>query len=241
MTAAECLTRVTVAQRAAEAAMAGVIEYLLTASAPTSEAAHAVIDEVLARHQCTSPEGHIVASGTASAEPHEVGSGPIARGVPIVIDIFPRSEITGCYGDITRTVCLGAPPSELIAMYDAVQGAYAAVMPYLRPGQDARAIQQVADEYFAAQGFVTSGEGTVFTFAEGFVHALGHGLGAALHGHPRISRKTTDRLAVGDIITIEPGLYYRHLGGVRHEDVVVITESGYELVTHFPTTLQLTA
>src|SRR4051812_39749182 len=89
-------------QRATTAAMKAVISYLRTASAPTCEEAHALIDKVLLEYDCESPTGHIVAPGSQAAEPHERGSGPISRGVAIVIDIFPRNKKTGYFADMTR-------------------------------------------------------------------------------------------------------------------------------------------
>lgn len=232
---------VTVAQRAAEAAMEAVITYLATTTEPTSERAHEIIDLVLTEHNCVSPEGHIVASGLQSVEPHEVGSGPIARQVPVVIDIFPQSVATGCFGDITRTVCLGVPPPELAARYEVVLAAQTLAISLVTPGREAIAIQQAVDEFFVKQGYLTTGKGSEFTFAEGFVHGVGHGLGVELHGSPKITRRTTDVLAVGDIVTIEPGLYYRHLGGVRLEDVVLVTERGPQVLTKFSRQLQICA
>jgi Xaa-Pro aminopeptidase len=232
---------VTVAQRAAEAAMATVIEYLATTKEPTSENAHEIIDKVLARHHCVSPKGHIVASGPQLAEPHEAGSGIIPRHVPVVIDIFPQSTVTGCFGDITRTVCLGKPSSELVRMYETVRSAQALAISVALPGREARAVQQAVDDYFLSQGYETTGTGTEFTFAEGFVHGVGHGLGAELHGAPKITRRTTDMLSIGDVVTIEPGLYYRHIGGVRLEDVVLVAEGNPQVLTEFPKELQICA
>ncbi len=232
---------VTVAQRAAEAAMAAVVEYLATTKEPTSEIAHEIIDQVLVRHDCVSPEGHIVAGGLQSIEPHEVGSGVIPRHVPIVIDIFPQSTVTGCFGDITRTVCLGEPSSELVRMYETVRGAQALAISLALPGREARAVQQAVDDYFLSQGYETTGTGAEFTFAEGFVHGVGHGLGTELHGSPKITRRTSDVLSVGDVVTIEPGLYYRHIGGVRLEDVVLVTEGNPQVLTEFPKQLQICA
>lgn len=214
--------------------MAAVIDYLATAAQPTSEAAHDIIDTVLGAQRCISPQGHIVSSGVASAEPHEVGSGIIERGVPIVIDIFPQSIETGCFGDITRTVCLGEPSPELVALYEAVAAAQALASSLVAPGREAIAVQRAVDEYFTSLGYTTTGTGKEFTFAEGFVHGVGHGLGKELHGQPTITRRTTAVLAEGDIVTIEPGLYYHHIGGVRLEDVVVVTATGAQVLTDFP-------
>jgi Xaa-Pro aminopeptidase len=95
-------------QYATEQAMQAVINYLFCTKNPTSEQAHIIIDEVLGKYDCESPEYHIVAGGTQAIEPHEQGYGSLDRGVPIVVDIFPRSKNTGYFADMTRTVCWGS-------------------------------------------------------------------------------------------------------------------------------------
>jgi Xaa-Pro aminopeptidase len=239
MTPAETLAGVREAQKAAEVAMEAVIDYVKTSDQPTCEVAHAIIDDVLSQNDCTSPEGHIVSCGPASAEPHEKGTGLISHGVPIVIDIYPRSNSTEHFGDITRTVCLGGPSAELVRMYETVLAAQVLATNMIRPGVLCRDIQNAVETFFFEQGFETSGKGTEFPFAEGFVHGVGHGLGKVLHGTPRITRKTEDVLNVGDIVTVEPGLYYHHIGGVRLEDVVVVTETGSVVVTDFRKQLRI--
>ncbi len=220
-------------QRATSVAMATVIEYLRTASAPTSEEAHSLIEKVLLEHNCESPTGHIVAAGIQSTEPHERGSGPIARGVPVVIDIFPRNKSTGYFADMSRTICLGEPLPEVQKMFDAVVGAQELAEFMVRPGVPCLAIQESVDAYFVDRGFKTSGKGKEFPFAEGFVHGVGHGVGLEIHESPRIGRKSTEVLAEGDVITIEPGLYYPQWGGIRMEDMVLVTASGPRNLTQF--------
>lgn len=221
-------------QKATEAAMGAVIEYLKTASEPTSEDAHRIIDEVLAAHGCESPEGHIVASGEQAVEPHDRGTGPIARGTAIVIDIFPRSKETGFFADMTRTVCIGPASPELRKLYATVVRAQDAAIALLKPGAIGGDIQAAVEAVFADAGYHTSGKGKEFAFAEGFVHGVGHGVGKEVHEAPRIGRKSADVLAEGDVVTVEPGLYYPHLGGIRLEDMLLITASGAQNLTSFP-------
>ena len=230
----EQITAIQEVQQATEAAMAAVIIYLQTTNNPTAEEAHAVVDEVLETYNCESPEGHIVAGGIQSIEPHEKGSGSLKRGEPIVIDIFPRSKITGYFADMSRTVCLGQPSVELPQMYDAVLRAQELAISMTGPGVKGIDIQSAVEEYFTQAGYKTSGQGTEFPYAEGFVHGVGHGVGLSVHEAPRIGRNSTDVLEEGDVITIEPGLYYPHLGGIRLEDMLWVTKDGAKNLTQFP-------
>ena len=213
-------------QRAVEAAMAAAISYLRSERVPTSEETRAIIDTVLEEHGCESSEGLIVAGGRASAEPHERGSGVLKAGEPIVIDIFPHSKKTRYFADMTRTVCLGAPSEQLQKMYDAVLAAQTLAISMAKPGAACKDIQEAVEKYFIDAGFVTSGKGKEFAYAEGFVHSIGHGVGLAIHEPPRFGRKSDDVLIEGDVITIEPGLYYKDIGGVRTEDMVLVTSEG---------------
>jgi Xaa-Pro aminopeptidase len=220
--------------RATEAAMLAVIEYLKQVKGPNSEDAKVVLDRVLMEHGCDSPEGRIVAAGLGTHEPHYMGDGDIGRGVPIVIDIYPRSKETGFYADMTRTVCLGEPSKELQAMYNAVLQAHTASVAILRPGVRCCDVHRASVNVFESLGHTTTGAGTLFTHAEGFVHSVGHGLGKNVHEEPRVGMISEDVLQTGDVITIEPGLYYKHIGGVRLEDLFVITKDGYEQLTSLP-------
>jgi len=227
------------AQAAVEGAAQAVISYIERTSDPTAEEAHALIDATLAAHGCESPEGHIVAAGIQSAEPHEKGHGALPAGVPIVIDIYPRSKTTGYFADMTRTVCIGTSSPELQNMYDAVLAAQELALSMVKPGVPCVEIQQAVEDFFSQAGYRTSGKGTEFTFVEGFVHGVGHGVGTDIHESPRLGRGSIDVLREGDVVTIEPGLYYKHIGGVRLEDMVLVTATGGENLTRFPKQLQV--
>jgi Xaa-Pro aminopeptidase len=220
-------------QRATESAMAAVTSYLRTNGNPTSEESHAIIDKTLENNNCESPDGHIVAGGLQAAEPHERGHGPIQKGVPIVIDIFPRSKKTGYFADMSRTVCIGAPTGQAQQMYDAVLGAQKLAISMIRPGVLCRSIQEAVEKFFVDAGFTTSGKGKEFTYAEGFVHSIGHGVGIAIHEPPRFGKKSEDVLLPGEVVTVEPGLYYPTIGGVRIEDMVLVTDDGCRNLTTF--------
>jgi Xaa-Pro aminopeptidase len=226
-------------QRAVEAAMARVVSYLRDSAQPSAEVAHAFIDGELKARGCESPEGHIVACGPAGAEPHEAGRGLIRRGEPIVIDIYPRSKTSGYFADMTRTVCLGQPPDKLQYMYDAVLRAQELALSIVKPGVKCSDIQSAVENLFVLAGFETSGKGTEFAYAEGFVHGVGHGVGLDIHEAPRIGRASADVLEEGDVVTIEPGLYYKDIGGVRLEDMVLVTAGGSRNLTVFPKEFQI--
>jgi Xaa-Pro aminopeptidase len=223
------------AQRAGEAALDAVISYLKTASAPTSDEAHEIIDKVLAEHDCESPEGHIVAAGEQAVEPHEKGQGPIARGEAIVIDIFPRSKKSGFFADMTRTVCIGEPNNpKLKEMFKAVVDAQKLAESIMRPGTPCKNLHEAAAKLFREHGYETSGKGSLFTYAEGFVHSIGHGVGQEVHEAPHLSPKSVEVLMEGDVITNEPGLYYKGIGGIRMEDMLLITPDGSRNLTKSP-------
>jgi len=218
-------------QRATEATLVRVLRYLRSAKAPTSEKAHALIDAVLTKHGCESPEGHIVSGGKEGASPHAKGNGVLQAGEPIVIDIYPRSKKTGYFADMTRTVCIGNASAKVQKMYDAVLGAQELALSMIKPGAACVDIQKAVEEFFTDAGFITSGKGTEFAFVEGFVHGVGHGVGLNVHEAPRIGRGSADILREGDVVTIEPGLYYKKVGGVRLEDMVLVTADGCRNLT----------
>jgi Xaa-Pro aminopeptidase len=226
-------------QRATEAAMAAVIDYLRLDSEPNADTAHEIINQTLTAHDCESPEGHIVAAGKSSAEPHEKGSGPIPPGVPIVIDIYPRSKKTGYFADMSRTVCIGTPTEALTRMYAAVLAAQTMAIDLIKPDLPFSKIQAAVEAHFTAAGYKTSGTGKEFRFAEGFVHSIGHGVGQAIHEPPFAKAGDKNVLRVGDVITIEPGLYYPDIGGARIEDMLLVTADGALNLTTFPKHLVL--
>jgi Xaa-Pro aminopeptidase len=177
----------------------------------------------------------IVACGEDGCNPHNEGSGPLRAGQAIIIDIFPRDLTSRYYADITRTVVKGQAPDRLRRMYDAVAAAQSRALELIRDGADAEAIHGEVQGSLEERGFQT---GEVNGKMQGFFHGTGHGLGLEVHELPRISKvKTT--LRTGNVVTVEPGLYYPGDGGVRIEDVVVVTESGYQNVTTFPKTLEV--
>lgn len=226
-------------QKECEKAMKAVISYLQTAEIPTCQQAHQIIDEVLTKNNCESPEGHIVSGGTQSTDPHEFGTGVLEKGTPIIIDIYPRSKVSGYFADMSRTVCIGNPPAELQKMYDTVLAAQKIAISMIKPKASCSDIQNAVENYFKEKGYITSGKGNYFPYLEGFVHGVGHGVGLEIHESPRIGRNTTDILEEGDVVTVEPGLYYSPIGGVRIEDMVLVTKHGPKNLTNFPKKLEI--
>jgi Xaa-Pro aminopeptidase len=195
----------------------------------TSERMRKLIHTALLDFDCLGTET-IVAGGRSSADPHQVGHGALRTGEPIVIDIFPRHIPSGYWGDITRTMWHGKPAPALIRMFDAVRAAQLAVLEKVRPGVQTRTLHQEAIRILAEHGFVTR---KVNGRAEGFIHGTGHGVGLQIHEAPSLGGGS-DRLKVGQVITVEPGLYYPTRGGVRIEDTVVVTPKGCKILANYP-------
>jgi Xaa-Pro aminopeptidase len=175
----------------------------------------------------------IVSSGFDTAHPHKEGSGPIRVDHPVLIDIFPKSIKSGYYADISRTVVRGKPSSDVKRMYDAVLDAQERVISMVKDGVKVSDLYKTALEVLRSHGFNTND-----TRDFGFVHSLGHGLGLDVHESPNIS-DNEGVLREGNVITIEPGLYYPTIGGVRIEDVVLVKKDGCEVLTSYPKKFEL--
>ncbi len=174
-------------------------------------------------------EDILVQCGDAALSGHDLGSGPILPNHSVVIDVFPIDRRTGCWSDMTRTFVAGTPSEELRNLHAHVRKALDIAFDELRPGSS-NAHQAVAD-YLFSQGFPTAShhEGSD-PLREGFFHSLGHGVGLETHEPPALGRRP-DELIEGDVVAVEPGLYFAGIGGVRLEDTVVITADGIEHFT----------
>lgn len=201
----------------------------------TAEFLKDLIAETLRRRGCSAVET-IVAVGPQGARPHETGSGPIRAGQPVVLDIFPRDPATGYWGDVTRTVVRGRASERIRKMHRAVLGAQKMALALLRPGVESRTVQRAVEQYFRAAGCETrlGPPGREC----GFIHSVGHGVGLDIHESPGL-RNEPGRLRAGQVLTVEPGLYYPGLGGVRIEDTVVVTRTGHKVLATFPKILEL--
>lgn len=229
------LARIAECQRAAVQAMLAAVRHLALAhvgakgflrvgnTLVTSENVRALINKVLLDHHCMG-QGTIVAGGPQAADPHEVGYGPLRQGESIVIDIFPQHLDHGYWGDLTRTVVKGPPAAALLKIYQAVKAAQAAALSKVRAGVTASRVHEAAVNAIRRRGFQN---GVADGKTQGFIHSTGHGVGLNIHEMPRVGLRSA-RLKKGNVITVEPGLYYRELGSVRIEDLVVVTPTGWK-------------
>lgn len=173
----------------------------------------------------------IISCGTDTALPHARGTGQLRAHEPIVMDVFPKSLKTGYFADMTRTVAKGEPSDKIVALYAAVKKAKDLAEGMLRPGVSGADVHNAVVAFFEEQGYLTAG-------SSGFIHGLGHGVGLQIHEAPSLS-PSGGVLEPGNVITIEPGLYYPGIGGVRLEDMGVITETGFDRFTNFEEQLLL--
>jgi Xaa-Pro aminopeptidase len=163
-----------------------------------------------------------------------MGSGPLLPDEPIVFDLFPRDRATGIYSDMTRTYVVGTPSEELLEYHRLCKEALERSTARVRAGVNGRDLMQLVCDLFAEHGYptqLTKEPGQVLD--SGFFHGLGHGVGLEVHERPWISRAGDDFVA-GDVITLEPGLYRAGFGGVRLEDILVVTDDGADVVTNYP-------
>jgi Xaa-Pro aminopeptidase len=173
----------------------------------------------------------ILSQGRDAGVPHSRGdaSAPLRASVPLVLDIFPADKTSGYFFDLTRTFCIGPIPDALQRLHADVYEAFCRARDAMRPGNPASMYQALVCDFFEKKGYATlrSHPGSF----EGYVHGLGHGVGLDIHEMPSFALNPNNRDVIeeGDILTIEPGLYFpdRELG-VRIEDTFVVTRDGVE-------------
>ena len=200
----------------------------------TSQRLRRLIHHTLLEEDC-SARHTIVACGDDGCDPHCEGSGPLVADRPIIIDIFPQSDSSGYYGDLTRTFVKGDAGDGLRRAYEAVLAAQQVAFDRFGDDRDGSEIHKAVEQSFSARGYET---GERNGRLQGFFHGTGHGLGLDIHEAPSVGPRH-DILRAGQIVTVEPGLYYLGLGGVRLEDVVRVTENGHENLTRFPKVLEV--
>jgi Xaa-Pro aminopeptidase len=237
------------AQRTAEQAMAAAAE-LLAAAQPTgdgnlrldgavltAERVREAIREVCARQGAPAPPGVMVAT-VRDGFGHEPGSGPLPSGLPIQVDLFPCHEETGCWADMTRTFVVGRPAPEHAELIDRqrelVRAALEDARSSIRPGVTGRELYDAVCDRFEAAGYRTQRTGPGEDPSGGFQFSLGHGVGLEVHEEPSLGLAGGHPLLAGDVLAIEPGLWDRRIGGVRYEDLVLVTEDGAETLTRYP-------
>ncbi len=195
----------------------------------TSERLKSIIGHCLLDHGC-SVDHIIAAGGPGNADPHWTGSGVIKVGRPIVIDLSPRLQRERYFTDTTRTFARN-PSKEVKEMFEAVLAAQQAALSRIRVGVTGSEVHEAVVAVFEEQGYKTEG-------GEGFIHSTGHGVGLEVHEEPSLSPRGRE-LKKGQVVTVEPGLYYRDIGGVRLEDIVVVTRGGCKNLTRFPKNLEI--
>jgi Xaa-Pro aminopeptidase len=223
------------AQRAADAAMAVAAE-MIRAGGTTSEDVRAAMQAVSEERGCELPDDVIVAGGAQGATGHDAGTGELRDGEAVVVDIWPLDKASRCWADMTRTfVAGGGEPDEEIARYwELTRESLRRIYPMVRAGADCPEIFAVSCSPYDEAGLPTQLNKPAGTqLHEGFFHGLGHGVGLDIHERPGLGR-SPDTLRTGDVITLEPGCYRQGFGGVRLEDLVVVTEDGCETLTDFP-------
>jgi Xaa-Pro aminopeptidase len=236
------------AQVAAEAGMRAAVD-LLRSAEPGPEGLRAegdplscerlkdAIRSAVARAGANADE-LIVAHGGQTAVGHDLGSGVIQPGEPVIIDLWPRDMESACFADMTRTFVVGQVPDELRRYHELTREALARSLDAVRAGADGRELFRLSCQPYEEAGLPTQlnkPSGTVLQ--EGYYHSLGHGVGLEVHEAPTLGR-APDVLFAGDVVTLEPGCYRPGFGGCRLEDLALVTEDGADLLTDFPYDLE---
>ncbi len=232
-------------QIAVEEAMDGAIDLLrrsrikgnrlvLDGSVVTSESLRRHLHFSLMEKGCIA-QHTIVACGVEACDPHNIGSGPIAPHQPIIFDVFPRSSGSRYYADMSRTVVRGKPTEGLRRLYDTVLAGQELGISRVCEGANGREIHEEIVMLFEKRGYLT---GKKNGRMQGFFHGTGHGVGIDIHEPPRISKRDWI-LQKGEVVTVEPGLYYPEIGAVRIEDMVLVEAKGCKNLTTYPKVLEI--
>lgn len=236
--------KLTAALRIAEAGLARGFEVLKQSkigprgflrwgnAALTSEVLRGEIDATIMKLGAL-PAGTIVAGGDQGCDPHERGSGPLKANEMIILDIFPRHQKTGYFGDLTRTVVKGRASEAQKRLYATVAEGKRWVQKQMKPGVDGKKLHETLVERFKQAGYPTEKRDGRWV---GFFHGTGHGLGLEIHESPRFG---AGKFKKGLALTVEPGLYYPGVGGVRLEDVVILKPGGILNLTKAPQFLEI--
>lgn len=236
--------------RAVEAGVSVGVELLRSASRAngvltldgkplTCERIQLEVERAFGEHGAAAEE-FVVSHGAQTAVGHERGSGPIAADDVVLFDLFPRDRASACYSDFTRTFSVGPPSDELAEYHRLAKEALDLAIAAVKPGVKGSDIHRLICDLFHEHGHKTQlhkkeGEALV----DGYFHATGHGVGLEVHERPGVGRIESEPLVEGDVIALEPGLYRHGYGGVRLEDLVLVTADGAEVLTRYPYELEL--
>jgi len=236
--------------RAVEAGVAVGVEMLRSASRSngvltldgqplTCERIQLAVERAFGEHGAAAEE-FVVSHGAQTATGHDPGSGPIAADDVVLFDLFPRDRESACYSDFTRTFSLGPPSDELAEYHRLAKEALDLAVGAVKPGVKGSDIHRMVCDLFHEHGYKTQlhkeeGESLV----DGYFHATGHGVGLEVHEQPGVGRVESEPLVEGDVIALEPGLYRHGYGGVRLEDLILVTATGAEVFTDFPYDFEL--
>lgn len=185
----------------------------------TSELMKKFINKHLLDRGFSCPEGIIISCGKQAAQPHNEGTGQLLPHQTIIIDIFPRSDESGYFGDMTRTFVKGHASSEIKDLYKAVERAQKMALEEIQIGAKCSALHRKVVTIFRSFGYRTTNQ-------QGFIHGTGHSLGLNIHEEPRLNSFSERIIEPGMVFTVEPGLYYPKIGGVRLEDIIAFSPSG---------------
>ena len=242
----EEIARLTEALRVTEEALACAIDLISNAEVKpdgtlwlggkplTAELLRKAMHLTMMERDCVA-QHTIVAPGVQAVDPHHEGSGPLRANEPIVMDVFPQHARSRYYADITRTVVKGQASEKVARMFNAVKEGQEIAFRLIKDGADGSIVHKAILDFFEAQGFKTGEQNGRM---QGFFHGTGHGVGLEIHEPPRVSAKP-DILKAGMIVTVEPGLYYLDAGGMRIEDMVVVTNDGCRVLTQAPKVLEV--
>jgi Xaa-Pro aminopeptidase len=236
--------------RAVEAGIAVGVELLRSASRSngvltvggeplTCERIKLEVERAFGDHGAAADE-FTVSHGPQTATGHDGGSGAIASEDVVLFDLYPRDRESACHSDFTRTFAVGPPPPELVEYHRLAKEALDLAVGAVKPGVKGSDIHRLVCDLFHEHGYATQlhkpdGE----SVTDGYPHATGHGVGLEVHERPGVGRVESEPLVEGDVIALEPGLYRQGLGGVRLEDLVLVTADGCEVLTSYPYDFEL--